>query len=117
MTSSHVTFWIYQGEGIDQLFYYYIIDHLHLIDQRIVSVCIPSGSICLWFYSLRAGCSIENGARSNYKGLVTSQESPLLTSYQALIIRPRAIFNGRACSQATDYTVSDLIDFYGYNRF
>ena len=25
---------------------------------------------------------------------------PLLTSYQALVCRPRAIFNGRACSQA-----------------
>ena len=27
------------------------------------------------YHSLRAGSSVENGARSTYKGLVTSQES------------------------------------------
>ena len=51
--------------------------------------------------SLQAGSSVENGARSKYKGLVTS----LLTSYQALIFRPRAIFNGRACLQAIIYAI------------
>ena len=49
--------------------------------------------------SLQAGSSVENVARSKYKGLVTSHE--------ALIFRPRAIFNGRGYFERATFSTQE----------
>ena len=54
-----------------------------------------------FFLSLHAGSSAVGLGRARER-----------TSYHALTCRPRAIFNGRACSQATSFSKGRVICFW-----
>ena len=62
---------------------------------------------------------IKVRASINYSIIISSTTFiSLINELWVCVFRPVVFVSDFiACSQATDYTVSDLIDFYGYNRF